>query len=374
MSIKGLFKPATKSTVTMPPLESRGNRPLKMKFEDQLRALVYFHLEEHVSAQHLLQVLEQDEFAREFIAPSGGIKKSSFAEANSHRGLEQFLYVYQDLQTQARDILPSRHPELGELVAIDGSLIDATLSMHWADYRKNSNKAKVHVGFDINRSIPRKIFLSDGKGAERPFAEKLLDPGQTGVMDRGYQSHQRFDRWQENGVLFVCRIKSSTKKAIITANSIAAGSNVFFDAEVLLGTPGINQTARPVRLVGFEADGVKYFIATNRRDLTPEEISLAYRLRWDIETFFGWWKKHLKVYHLISRSFHGMMVQILAGLITYLLLAIHCQENFRERVSIKRVRDLRIIIQNEFRHIGRDDLKGSSNAPPKKLKPPFAKT
>ena len=45
------------------------------------------------------------------------------------------------------------------------------------------------------------------------------------------------------------------------------------------------------------------------------------------------------------------MVQILGGLITYLLLAIYCQENYKERVSIKRVRELRIQIQNETRDI-----------------------
>ena len=43
------------------------------------------------------------------------------------------------------------------------------------------------------------------------------------------------------------------------------------------------------------------------------------------------------------------MVQILAGLITYLLLAIHCHEQYNEKVSIKRVRELRIKIQNEVR-------------------------
>jgi len=43
------------------------------------------------------------------------------------------------------------------------------------------------------------------------------------------------------------------------------------------------------------------------------------------------------------------MVQILAGLITYLLLAIHCHKNHDEPVSIKRVRELRLQIQNEFR-------------------------
>ena len=149
-----LFQPAIEATFEMPVLNSKGNRPLQMSFEEHLRALVYFHLEEHRSAQHLLQVLEQDDFARSEIAPKNGIKKSSFAEATNSRGLEQFLFVYQNLQAQASEIIPKQHTELGNLVGIDGSLIDATLSMHWADYRKNAKKAKVHLGFDLNQSIP----------------------------------------------------------------------------------------------------------------------------------------------------------------------------------------------------------------------------
>ena len=41
------------------------------------------------------------------------------------------------------------------------------------------------------------------------------------------------------------------------------------------------------------------------------------------------------------------MVQMLAGLITYLLLAIYCHETHGEKVSIKRVSELRIKIKNE---------------------------
>ena len=41
------------------------------------------------------------------------------------------------------------------------------------------------------------------------------------------------------------------------------------------------------------------------------------------------------------------MVQILGGLITYLLLAIYCHEQHNEKVSIKRVRELRCKIKNE---------------------------
>ena len=56
----------------------------------------------------------------------------------------------------------------------------------------------------------------------------------------------------------------------------------------------------------------------------------------------------MKVYHLIARSEYGLMVQILGGLITYLLMAIYCREQFNEKVTIKRVRELRTTILNEL--------------------------
>lgn len=320
---------------------------MQMTFEDQLKALILFHLEEHESGRHLLQVLEEDVYARGEIAPEKGIRKSAFFEALNTRGLEQLLYVFNQLYVQASQILPKEHADLGDLIAIDGSLIDAVISMQWADYRRGSKKAKAHLGFDLNRCIPRKVFLTDGKGNERPFVSSILEPGQTGIMDRGYQSHKNFDLLQEEGKNFVCRIKGNTKKTVIRNNEIKPGGAIFYDAVCLLGTPAVNQTEKEIRIVGYRIDKKEYWMATNRHDLTADQIAQAYRLRWNIEIFFGWWKKHLKVYHLIARSKYGLMVQILAGLITYLLLAIFCHEQHNEKVSIKRVRELRIKIKNE---------------------------
>jgi hypothetical protein len=68
---------------------------------DHLKTLVYFHLEEQHSAQHLLQALEQDDFARNQIAPKDGFKKSSFLEATNCRGLNSFsmfLKIYKSKQ------------------------------------------------------------------------------------------------------------------------------------------------------------------------------------------------------------------------------------------------------------------------------------
>lgn len=59
-----------------------------------------------------------------------------------------------------------------------------------------------HPGFDINHSIPSKIFLSDGKGDKLPFVSKTLSPGQTGIMNRYNQCHKDFDLWQTSNALY----------------------------------------------------------------------------------------------------------------------------------------------------------------------------
>jgi len=56
----------------------------------------------------------------------------------------------------------------------------------------------------------------------------------------------------------------------------------------------------------------------------------------------------MRDYHHISRSQHGLMIQILAGLIAYLLLSLYCNKEFNEKVTLKRLRALQIQIANEL--------------------------
>ena len=109
------FKAAMDELPSLTPLEAKGDRPLQMTFEDMLKALDFFHLEEHKSASHLLQVLDEDNFARKSIAPSKGIKKSSFSEAINSRGLEQFFQLFELLQSKATKGIPKEYKHLGDL-------------------------------------------------------------------------------------------------------------------------------------------------------------------------------------------------------------------------------------------------------------------
>ncbi len=126
---------------------------------------------------------------------------------------------------------------------------------------------------------------------------------------------------------------------------------MFSFSKVILGDKN-HQMRHPVYLVGFRVRRKVYLVATDRADLTAEQIAFIYSLRWEIEKLFSWWKRHLKVYHLISRNLNGMLLQLLAGLITYLLLILYCYLLYGERKpSIRRLRALRRRIQKETGYV-----------------------
>ena len=341
-----LLAPLEGQLAYLPLLESGSNRPLTYTFDYQVRGLVYYHIETFSSALDLLEAAESDAFVNHLLVPESGLGQSTFYEANANRGSDQMIALFNRLYKKACKYAPVAYDDLGSLVAIDGSLIEACLSMTWADYRSCSRKAKMHLGFDLNRGLPRTMHLTDGKGAERPFVSAFLEEGETAVTDRGYQDHQRFDQWIEEKKHFAARLRANTQWEVIETLPFEKGTSMFFFAKVLLGDQAHRMT-NPVYLVGFKAQGKVYYIATDRDDLTASQIAFIFSLRWAIETFFAWWKRHLKVYHLISRNQHGVLLQLLAGLITYLLLVIYFHRRYNKAPSLRLLRQLRWDIRHE---------------------------
>ena len=84
ISVWKLTKPLSRILSGITPILSRGNRKLQMTFEDQLNALIYFHLEDHDLKKKFNSGPEEDDFVRMY-APEGRIEKSSFFEAINSR-------------------------------------------------------------------------------------------------------------------------------------------------------------------------------------------------------------------------------------------------------------------------------------------------
>jgi len=95
--------------------------------------------------------------------------------------------------------------------------------MDWGNKRKDTKKAMVNVGFNINKGITCKAFITDGNSGERPFVNQILEPGETSIIDPGYQCQKSFDLLQEEVKSFICRIKENTTKTIVKQNSIPEG-------------------------------------------------------------------------------------------------------------------------------------------------------
>jgi IS4 transposase len=143
-------------------------------------------------------------------------------------------------------------------------------------------------------------------------------------------------------------LRKNTKWEVIENLAVEQNNATFFYAKVLLGHPN-NKMRHALFVVGFKSRGKTYWIATDRDDLSAEQIAFIYSLRWQIETFFAWWKKHLNVYHLISRNPHGVLVQLLAGLITYLLLVIYFHQKHRQKPCVKLLRKLKWDILHDLK-------------------------
>ena len=56
--------PLLKILTKAPKLLPRGDRPLKMSFDEQLKALIHFHLQEHKSGRQLVEDINTNEFAK----------------------------------------------------------------------------------------------------------------------------------------------------------------------------------------------------------------------------------------------------------------------------------------------------------------------
>jgi hypothetical protein len=104
---KQLLKPLKNILTKVPPLRSISNKPLAMNTEELINILTYYHLQEFSSGSELIQALQEDDYARQFVAPARGSKHSTFFDTVNDREVEQLLAVFTGLQKQATGILPS---------------------------------------------------------------------------------------------------------------------------------------------------------------------------------------------------------------------------------------------------------------------------
>lgn len=232
----------------------------------------------------------------------------------------------------------------GVLTLVDGSLLPALPKLAEAMWLDEKNRAfKMHTHFELLKSVPVRMDLTDGNGDERAVLESHLQKDRVYVMDRGYAKFTLFRRILDAESSLVCRIRDNSVFAVIEERELsreALAAGVVRDAVVrFTGSQAVEAgLTRPMRIVEVECQphrkstghtgrggpeqGDTLLMATDILDAAPEVIALIYKHRWAIETFFRFFKHVLGCRHLLSHCSNGIEIQVYLGIIACLLIAL----------------------------------------------------
>ena len=242
--------------------------------------------------------------------------------------------ILKELAALARPHFRGREAEaLANLTAVDGSVFAALPRMAWALWQDAEHRGvKLHLQLSVAQTAVPDAVVTPAACSEPATLAGMLESGRLYVCDRGYASFGLFRQILDAGSSFVIRVKDDIALHVQEEREIspeAAKAGVVRDVILRrLGTKNHKDVVgRPMRLVivrVVERDGKtrELWLVTDRFDLPPDLVAIAYRYRWTVELFFRWLKCVLGARHLLSESENGVAIQMYAALIVSLLITI----------------------------------------------------
>lgn len=254
--------------------------------------------------------------------------KSTLAYANAHRPYQMFEQMFFDMLAICKDASPGRKRKFrfkNQLLSLDASVIELCLSMFsWADYRHGKGAAKLHLILDHDGYLPVFADITAAKINDLKYAQSLhLPKGSIVALDRCYIDYGMFQRWTDEGVYFVTRLKDKTLLEVIKELPLSGSTGVLADCLVkMTGYRICKKCTATLRVVVVwdERKGEHVAFLTNNLKLAASTIAAIYKDRWEIELFFKVLKQHLKIKTFVGTSINAVKIQIWTALITLLLI------------------------------------------------------
>ena len=258
------------------------------------------------------------------------VRRSSLADANERRDWRIFAEFAQRLIAQARRLYAEEDLglELSNTVyALDSTTIDLCLSLFpWAPFRKAKAAVKMHTLLDLRGNIPSFIHVSDGKPHDVNVLDLLLpEPAAVYVMDRAHLDYERLFTLHRAGAFFVTRAKSNADlRRVYSAPNDRPRGIVCDQTVALSGLYSRKRYPLHLRRIRFkDPESQKtYIFLTNLFGPPPMTVCELYKARWQIELFFKWIKRHLRIKKFHGTSVNAVKTQIWVAVTVYVLVAI----------------------------------------------------
>ena len=257
------------------------------------------------------------------IVYNNGISKSQLSKLNNKRPYSIFEKVFYSIlntfiKSHRYDIYHDYIDRLYSILAIDSTFIETTVKGSGIYQReKRKNGIKVHTAAIASPyPLPLKAIITPANLHDSKVFDDLLwhineyISGNTVLtFDLGYYNLGRFIELKEKGINFVSRIKRNADYTVIKEET--------FNSKIIEFNNGLI-----LRLVTLYINNRKREYITDILDLPEIYIYYIYMKRWVIEKIFENMKRILKITHLISRDLNGIINQVFATLISYIVLLI----------------------------------------------------
>ena len=253
-------------------------------------------------------------------------KRSTLAYANKHRPWELFRDVFYRTVERCRGELghQTKFRFKNRLLSIDSTVVTLCSKMFpWATYSRQKGAIKLHFTLDHAGYLPEAMVVTTGSYSELTvLRRRSYARGTILVMDRGFVDFGWFGQLNENGVIFVTRIKTDTRYEVVEHPPVPAGSGVISDEVIRLTSPATRKRYPNVlRLVTIETEqGERLGFLTNQMTLAASTIAEIYKDRWKIEVFFKLIKQNLRIKSFVGTSANAVWTQIWTALIAMLVI------------------------------------------------------
>jgi len=253
-------------------------------------------------------------------------KRSTLAYANRHRPWELFRDVFYNTAERCRAELgqKTKFRFKNRLLSIDSSVVTLCSEMFpWATYSRQKGAVKLHFTLDHAGYLPEAMVITTGAYSELTvLRRRSYARGTILVMDRGFVDFGWFGQLNQNGVVFVTRIKRDTRYEIVEHRQVVPSKGIVSD-DVIRLTSRRSRKRYPetLRLVTVETtEGERLEFLTNNLKLAASTIANIYKDRWQIETFFKLLKQNLRIKSFVGTSANAVWTQIWTALMAMLLI------------------------------------------------------
>lgn len=307
---------------------------------------------------------------------SESVRRSSISERLSRIDCDYFRQIYECIYFQFSECYSGVQNQKYNLIRVDSSMVNEASGrlLSGIDNKSGKKAVKYSIAFDGLLPCDSVLFNDSAYASEdialpevvRSHIKQESKHQNIYIIDRGLQSTRNMRDFDNENICFIARAKENRKhvelESMLTADVDLGELTLVKDSKVYLytGTAINNKRGNihfrkelvevPFRLIVAESKTKptqQYWFITNDFEMSPKDITDAYRRRWDIEVFFRFIKQELHASHLVSLNKNGIQVMLYMTLIVAMLVLIYKHANNISYKTAKRrfsmeIRDLAI--------------------------------